>query len=351
MGQRGTLPSVSVSEFSCTPENLLTFNSTGSCQHPHQQQAGADNTTDHKNLLLSAACFSGGCLLPRFASFTLPCCGAAPLWSVCRGLALSPALGGHPVGKVSMDIIYLRTPLAFLLLRLVVLGAPTDEPNLTEPDPGACKRCCDPLDPTTDAPPLPPSQHHWPYPVPEVRPYINITILKGEKGDRGEPGMPGKWGKEGPRGERGAQGQKGSKGQMGTAGDPCKHQYAAFSVGRKKALHSSEGFQVLIFDTVFVNLYSHFDMFNGKFYCYVGGLYYFSLNVHTWNFKETYMHIMHNEEEAVILYAQPSDRSIMQSQSLMLELQENDEIWADLTGHCLGDRSWKGRKARISSAV
>ncbi|KAF1646371.1 Complement C1q tumor necrosis factor-related protein 6, partial [Eudyptes chrysocome] len=230
----------------------------------------------------------------------------------------------------TMDIIYLRTPLAFLLLPLVMLGAPTDEPNLTEPAPGACKRCCDPLDSSTDAPPLPPSHHHLPYPMPEVRPYINITILKGEKGDRGEPGMPGKWGKEGPRGERGAQGQKGSKGQMGTAGDPCKHQYAAFSVGRKKALHSSEGFQVLIFDTVFVNLYSHFDMFNGKFYCYVGGLYYFSLNVHTWNFKETYMHIMHNEEEAVILYAQPSDRSIMQSQSLMLELQENDEIWVRL---------------------
>lgn len=142
--------------------------------------------------------------------------------------------------------------------------------------------------------------------------------------------MPGKWGKEGPRGERGAQGQKGSKGQMGTAGDPCKHQYAAFSVGRRKALHSSEGFQVLIFDTVFVNLYSHFDMFNGKFYCSVAGLYYFSLNVHTWNFKETYMHIMRNEEETVILYAQPSDRSIMQSQSLMLDLQENDEIWVRL---------------------
>ncbi|KAL2309254.1 hypothetical protein Nmel_005440, partial [Mimus melanotis] len=254
---------------------------------------------------------------------------------------------------VTMDITYLRTSLILLFLPLVVFGAPTDEPNLTEPGPGACKHCCDSLDSSTDTPPVPPSHHHFPYPVPEVRPYINITILKGfltatstssgitqelcpllppagEKGDRGEPGMPGKWGKEGPRGERGAQGQKGSKGQMGTAGDPCKHQYAAFSVGRKKALHSSESFQVLIFDTVFVNLYSHFDMFNGKFYCSVGGLYYFSLNVHTWNFKETYMHIMHNEEEAVILYAQPSDRSIMQSQSLMLELQENDEIWVRL---------------------
>lgn len=79
-----------------------------------------------------------------------------------------------------MDIIYLRTPVAFLLLPLVVLGAPTDEPNLREPAPGACKRCCDPLDSSTDDPPLPPSHHHLPYPMPEVRPYINITILKGK---------------------------------------------------------------------------------------------------------------------------------------------------------------------------
>lgn len=54
MGQRGTLSSVSVSELSRTPENLLAFNSTVSCQNPHQQQAGADNTMDHKTQLLSA---------------------------------------------------------------------------------------------------------------------------------------------------------------------------------------------------------------------------------------------------------------------------------------------------------
>lgn len=82
--------------------------------------------------------------------------------------------------QVTMDIIYLHTSLAFLLLPLVVLGAPADEPPLTESAPGACKRCCDPLDPSTDVPPLPPSHHRLPYPVPEVRPYINITILKGK---------------------------------------------------------------------------------------------------------------------------------------------------------------------------
>ncbi|XP_027651821.1 complement C1q tumor necrosis factor-related protein 1 isoform X2 [Falco biarmicus] len=101
-------------------------------------------------------------------------------------------------------------------------------------------------------------------------------------------------------------------------------------VGRKKPLHSNDYYQTLIFDTQFVNLYEHFNMFTGKFYCYVPGIYYFSLNVHTWNQKETYLHIMRNGAEMVILYAQVSDRSIMQSQSVMLELQEQDEVWVRL---------------------
>lgn len=146
----------------------------------------------------------------------------------------------------------------------------------------------------------------------------------------GEKGYPGAVGKEGERGLRGFNGRKGQKGQPGPQGHSCKQLYAAFSVGRRKPLHSSDYFQQVIFDTEFVNLYKHFNMFSGKFFCYVPGIYYFSLNVHTWNFKETYLHLMKNEKEVAILYAQPSDRSIMQSQSLMLELQENDEVWVRL---------------------
>ncbi|KFQ37358.1 Complement C1q tumor necrosis factor-related protein 1, partial [Mesitornis unicolor] len=126
---------------------------------------------------------------------------------------------------------------------------------------------------------------------------------------------------------RGHAGPKGQKGSVGAPGERCKSHYAAFSVGRKKPLHSNDYYQTLIFDTEFVNLYDHFNMFTGKFYCYVPGIYYFSLNVHTWNQKETYLHIVRNGAEVVILYAQVSDRSIMQSQSVMLELREQDEVW------------------------
>ncbi|KAK2112207.1 hypothetical protein P7K49_011954 [Saguinus oedipus] len=159
--------------------------------------------------------------------------------------------------------------------------------------------------------------------------HVFLSLL-GEKGDRGDRGLQGKYGKTGSAGARGHTGPKGQKGSMGAPGERCKSHYAAFSVGRKKPMHSNHYYQTVIFDTEFVNLYGHFNMFTGKFYCYVPGIYFFSLNVHTWNQKETYLHIMKNEEEVVILFAQVGDRSIMQSQSLMLELQEQDQVWVRL---------------------
>ncbi|KAK3528881.1 hypothetical protein QTP70_011758 [Hemibagrus guttatus] len=161
---------------------------------------------------------------------------------------------------------------------------------------------------------------------------IKTQIIEppGEKGESGQRGPNGKVGKTGQAGPRGPNGLKGSKGNMGTTGEPCKSYYSAFSVGRKKALHSNDYYQTLVFDTELVNLYNHFNMFTGKFFCYVPGIYFFSLNVHTWNQKETYLHVMKNEQEMTILYAQPSDRSIMQSQSLMLQLKRDDEVWVRL---------------------
>ncbi|XP_046710770.1 complement C1q tumor necrosis factor-related protein 1 [Silurus meridionalis] len=185
-----------------------------------------------------------------------------------------------------------------------------------------CRRCCDPGEE-----PVPYSNA---YPQYQVVPQINMTILKGEKGESGQRGPYGKVGKTGQVGPRGATGLKGSKGSIGTSGEPCKSYYSAFSVGRKKALHSNDYYQTMVFDTELVNLYGHFNMFTGKFFCYVPGIYFFSLNVHTWNQKETYLHVMKNEQEMAILYAQPSDRSIMQSQSLMLELERDDEVWVRL---------------------
>ncbi|KAK5873351.1 hypothetical protein PBY51_018399 [Eleginops maclovinus] len=207
--------------------------------------------------------------------------------------------------------------LRLLLLLPLVCCVPSPSRSPTR----LCRRCCE-----YPEPPAGTTQ----YQMPEVRTVINMTILKGDKGDRGDKGTPGKPGLEGPLGNRGPLGPKGTKGQPGVPGDACKIPQSSFSVGRRKSLHSVDYYQALVFDTEFVNLYEHFNMFKGKFYCYVPGIYFFNVNIHTWNFKETYLHLMHNDKEQVILYAQPSERSIMQSQSVMMDLALNDEVWVRL---------------------
>ncbi|MED6280475.1 hypothetical protein CHARACLAT_011356 [Characodon lateralis] len=174
---------------------------------------------------------------------------------------------------------------------------------MAPPPDAPCRKCCDHMSPAEgsgDHPTMGEFSH-----VPEIRTYINMTILKGDKGDRGDRGTPGKVGHEGLPGPQGV-------------------------AGSRASLHSDDAYQAVIFDTVFVNLDNSFDMFQGKFLCRVAGVYFFNVNIHTWNFKETYLHIMQNDMERAIVYAQPSDRSIMQSQSMMLELQPGDAVWTRL---------------------
>lgn len=93
-----------------------------------------------------------------------------------------------------MVMIQLRARVAFLVLPLFVFGAPADEPDPKEATtlPNGCRRCCDPLDShgSSEVTPGPAGRHSSLYPMPEVRPYINITILKG-KCQAGVPGTQG----------------------------------------------------------------------------------------------------------------------------------------------------------------
>ncbi|XP_026159994.1 complement C1q tumor necrosis factor-related protein 6 [Mastacembelus armatus] len=240
--------------------------------------------------------------------------------SVVPPLGLTPAVFSSSSAVVKLHQV-VAAMLVVCMRLLLLLPLVCCVPSLSKPPSRLCKRCCDNTDQQAAV-----AQ----YQMPEVRTVINMTILKGDKGDKGDKGTPGKPGLDGPPGYRGPMGPKGSKGQAGAPGDACKIPHSSFSVGRRKSLHSVDYYQALVFDTVFVNLHEHFNMFKGKFYCYVPGIYFFNLNIHTWNFKETYLHLMHNDKEQVILYAQPSERSIMQSQSVMLDLALNDEVWVRL---------------------
>nr|ACH95418.1 C1q1 precursor [Branchiostoma belcheri tsingtauense]ACH95419.1 C1q1 precursor [Branchiostoma belcheri tsingtauense] len=177
------------------------------------------------------------------------------------------------------------------------------------PESGQCVRCC-----PQDNPPGPQiialPQH-----------------MASEKGDKGERGFPGRTGKMGPKGHKGVAGPPGPEGVAGPPGPPEKLQASAFSVIRSKPMEGTKYYQVVMYDKVLVNTGEHFNLFTGKFYCVIPGIYYFSATVHSYNSRTTYLHLMKNNQPQVILFAQEGDRSIMQSQTVMLELIVGDQVW------------------------
>lgn len=101
------------------------------------------------------------------------------------------------MGTAALDLLW-----TVLLLPLLVFGVPTEEHTsgeaVTSSPPGRCRRCCDSEDalaPAYAADESAASPSSLPYVWPEVRPYINITILKGEYPDVAQagPAWPGTW--------------------------------------------------------------------------------------------------------------------------------------------------------------
>lgn len=92
-----------------------------------------------------------------------------------------------PLLQAAMGIAALDLLWTALLLPLLVSGVPTEEHTsgdaVASGAPGRCRRCCDsgdPLVPAYAADESSASPSSLPYVWPEVRPYINMTILKGE---------------------------------------------------------------------------------------------------------------------------------------------------------------------------
>ncbi|KAB0401645.1 hypothetical protein E2I00_007303 [Balaenoptera physalus] len=158
---------------------------------------------------------------------------------------------------------------ALLLLLVLPAGA--------WPGPGLpcwlCMHCsCPPWPPATPSPHVRMSDGDEWVGLPHVGPTIDISILKGEKGKAGVRGRSSSSRKEGLPGSQGLQG-----------------------------LHSIDALQAVPFDMELVNLDGAFDLASGRFLCAVPGVYFLSLNVHTWNYKETYLHIMCNRRAAAVL--------------------------------------------------
>ena len=124
----------------------------------------------------------------------------------------------------------------------------------------------------------------------------------------------------------GPEGKSGLRGQTGNPGIMPEPVAGAFSVARLSSQEGTTESRSLAFETAFVNVAGRLDLPSGGYAAPVPGVYHFNINVHSWNGRETFLHIMRNEDACAALHAQPGQRSVSLSQSLLLPLQTDDKV-------------------------
>ncbi|XP_077987969.1 uncharacterized protein LOC144442481 [Glandiceps talaboti] len=104
-----------------------------------------------------------------------------------------------------------------------------------------------------------------------------------------------------------------------------------FSVGlTKPLLGHPDNPQTVIFNDLKVKRGKGYDVKKGVFTCLIAGVYYFSFTMRSYNDKHIGVALMLNKEAVVTLTTDAAERQVMQSQSVIIKLAKNDEVWVML---------------------
>ncbi|XP_038051166.1 uncharacterized protein LOC119724264 [Patiria miniata] len=81
------------------------------------------------------------------------------------------------------------------------------------------------------------------------------------------------------------------------------------------------------FDHEYVNKGGDFDMRRNRFVCENRGFYYVTFTLRSYDNKYLGVALMKNEELETAVYADSSERNVMQSQAVILHMEPGDELW------------------------
>ncbi len=102
----------------------------------------------------------------------------------------------------------------------------------------------------------------------------------------------------------------------------------AFSVASTRVTLGTYGNPLPIhFDHVFVNKGGDFKMNQDRFVCEHAGFYFITFTVRSYDGKYLGIILMKNDEIQTAIYADSSDRNVMQSQSVIVHLESGDKLW------------------------
>ncbi|XP_072018728.1 uncharacterized protein [Amphiura filiformis] len=155
---------------------------------------------------------------------------------------------------------------------------------------------------------------------------VGIPGLSGVKGQPGIDGARGQPGTDGVGGQPGTDGVKGQKGEAGTSSTsytPPSTQTSAFSAQLKRDLTGS---QTITFDVEDLDIGNDFDHTTGIFTCRITGLYFFTFSFAKWETSIADVSLRVNGVRKAWISIDVADAREMQSQSVVLMLQQGDEV-------------------------
>ena len=145
--------------------------------------------------------------------------------------------------------------------------------------------------------------------------FLGPRGVPGKMGPQGGTGLPGR------DGVKGHPGHKGDKGEPGTSYTPPS--MSAFSAQLKRDLVGS---QTVTFDVEDLDVGNDFDHTTGIFICRIPGVYSFTFTFAKFESSVMDVSLQVNGERRAWIFVDVADAREMQSQNVLLELQQGDQV-------------------------